>query len=285
MVDVPAVGEEPLARLQADVVAATLGCRSAAPTRRRCSGPRWTPDQVGATSSRSSGWSGDPRVLSGAARWKARSTSAVARTPKSCRRARRGGTPSAGRAAASPGSASSPDDVGRQRSPWLERAGDGADRIHGRRSSGVASTAASLTTPTGRRSESRVTMRAGLRLLRPADRLGEREVVRHARGYGARARGPGGSGSRRRSARDTIAAVAPVHRNQREDERDHVVDESGGVPKHGSHAANGETSTSDRGDPAAPAGDDRAAVRVAGEPSTPRPAAPGRRRAAARARG
>ena len=80
----------------------------------------------------------------------------------------------------------------------------------GRRSSGVASSAASLTRPTGRPLPVTVTMAAGLGLARAADGLGERQVVGDGEGTAGQVAGDqGGSRRRSRGRRDRGGGAGP----------------------------------------------------------------------------
>ena len=117
--------------------------------------------------------------------------------------------------------------------------------------------------PTGRPLPVTVTMLPACGLLGPADRLGEGQVLRGPRGYGGPGDGRPAPGAGGAAGPLAMAAVAPVQRKRRDHEGEQVVEELGWMPI----SRRLEQRPEQRGhgrDPAAPGGDDGAAVHVAG---------------------
>ena len=237
------------------------------------SGPRWTPDQAsGATSveharhprraprSRLSGAVLAERLVDvGGGRARRRSS----------RRPRPGGTPCAGvRLIAR--IRSSPTIVDRAaRVPRSRVRATVETATHGRRSSGVASSAASLTTPIGRAGAGDGHDAAGLGLLRAAYGLGERQVVGDGEGTPGQVAGhQGGQPAPEPGRRHGGGGAGPEE--QRDDEREDEVDDVGLRRRASRSMQQRPAQDRDGGDPAAPAGDDGAAVGVCrSTPQTP----------------
>ena len=194
-----------------------------------CSGPRRTPDQVVSADMRctlSRAARGAPAAQTPAA--KARSTSAVTSTPKTLPSRveeevlRRPGP------AASPGSAPRRTMSAGSARPGSRVRATALTGSQGRRSSGVASTRRLVD---DRRSgvPGRVEHHdaAGLLLLGAAYGLGERQVVGDRERPAGQRRGPAATAAGGGPRADMIDAVAPLHRNAGDHEREHVVGDVG----------------------------------------------------------
>ena len=269
------VGVEGLARLQADVVPATLAVEQAHPLAlaQRAAvdpGPRLGGD-VGASGvglvgmlAGCFGGVGHPRNTSVRRRWKALSTSAVVSTPKTDPSSSTRRYSDAGCGVIAVTRSSPAISAGSRRPSSSERA-TAEVATHGRRSSGVASQrrlAHDADRDARRRHGDRCCRPAASRARRTASASGRSPGTARVRRASRRATS---CGSRLRSRAADIAAVAPDHRNAattNASRKSRIVGSTAGDlrlqdrPQHGGHG----------GHPAGPPGDDGAAVDVAGDP-------------------
>ena len=248
-------------------LAVVVGGRHAAQSRRdagRASGP------VGPPSGQPVAAKAGPRP-----RWSARR--------RRCRRARRGGTPWRATSCIARISCSPPMSAGR-REAGVEGAGDGADRQPGAAVLRGGDDRGLVDQPTGRPSVSGGDDRAGLGLLGAADGLGERQVLRRPRAYGGPGRGPAAPGAGPGPSPRRSPARPPSRGTSRAAARRGSRCGPVRMPSH-AMSSRARASMSSGDDPPGPAGDEGAAVRVAGELPDDRRGAPGRRRAACPGRG